>query len=130
MPEYLAPGVYVVEIGATAHSIPGVPTRIDDEDLRALALAMRERLGRFSPDWTDFNNSDPGVTVLELVAWISEALIYRAGSRPERSRLHAARLAAAALTLADHHTSTSAGVLSSPRLLSGWRAHLVRWIAH
>lgn len=48
-PEYLAPGIYVVEVEWRAKPIPGVPTRIDDEELRAIALSIRERLARFSP---------------------------------------------------------------------------------
>jgi hypothetical protein len=46
------------------------------QDLLAEALA---RLPGLSPEWTDFSPSDPGVAVLELLAWISESMIFRAG---------------------------------------------------
>jgi hypothetical protein len=129
MPEYLAPGVYIVETAGTAKPIPGVPTRIDDEELRAMVLIVRERLARFSPHWTDANDSDPGVTLLELVAWIGEALIYRTGELPERGRLHAARLAAGALALLAEREPARGGVLKYVRFICGWRARLVHWIA-
>jgi quinol-cytochrome oxidoreductase complex cytochrome b subunit len=28
------------------------------------------------PDWTDFNESDPGITLLELFAWLASALLF------------------------------------------------------
>src|SRR3954471_20154818 len=99
MLEYLAPGIYVVEVEWRAKPIPGVPTRIDDEELRAIALIIRERLARFSPQWTDFNDSDPGVTLLELFAFLTESLLYREGRPSERGRRQAGRLAAAAPAL-------------------------------
>jgi hypothetical protein len=129
MPEYLAPGVYVVEIEGAVEPIPGVPTRIGDEDLRAVALAIRERLARLGPQWTDANDGDPGVTLLEFFAWLTEALIYRTGTLPERGRPHAARLAAGALALLDDTRPVRDGALRHVRLLRGWRARLIQWIA-
>src|SRR3954466_6230292 len=34
-------------------------------------------LGRGAPEWTDHNVSDPGITLLELGAWLAEQNIYR-----------------------------------------------------
>jgi hypothetical protein len=110
MPEYLAPGVYVVEVEWRAKSIPGVPTHINDEELRAIALIIRERLARFSPQWTDFNDSDPGVTLLELFAFLTESLLSRA-TPSERGRRQAGRLAAAALALLIDQEPAPGGVL-------------------
>jgi hypothetical protein len=129
MPEYLAPGVCVVEVEWRAKPIPGVPTRIDDEELRAIALIVRERLARFSPQWTDFNDDDPGVTLLELFAWVGEVLMYRSETLPERGKVHADRLAALALTLVADREHAPGGVLRYVRFFCGWRARLIRWIA-
>ncbi len=43
-------------------------------DLVEEALAM---LPHYAPEWTDHNASDPGVTLIELLAYFTEALIYR-----------------------------------------------------
>jgi hypothetical protein len=32
----------------------------------------------YAPDWTNYNASDPGITLVELLAYISEILVYRA----------------------------------------------------
>jgi hypothetical protein len=44
------------------------------EDLVAEALHM---LPRYAPGWTNHNPSDPGITLVELLAYVAEQLIYR-----------------------------------------------------
>ncbi|HVP54603.1 MAG TPA: hypothetical protein VMU45_06350 [Candidatus Eisenbacteria bacterium] len=44
------------------------------EDLLEEALAL---IPTFSPEWTNFNPSDAGITLVELFAYLSEMLIYR-----------------------------------------------------
>lgn len=36
----------------------------------------RARLRALAPDWTDYNAHDPGITLMELLAWTSEAQMY------------------------------------------------------
>jgi hypothetical protein len=60
---------------------------IDDrryQDLRDDALA---RIPVHNPEWTNFNRSDPGVTLVELFAFMTESLLYRANQIPERNRV-------------------------------------------
>src|SRR5215210_8301649 len=54
------------------------------QDLRDEALA---RVSVHNPEWTNFNESDPGVTLVELFAFMTENLLYRANQIPERNRL-------------------------------------------
>ena len=126
MPEY--PGVYIVEAEGAVEPIPGVPTRIDDKDLRAMAAFLRERLTRRGPAWAELNEHDPGVAMLELLAYLAEELTYRARPAPDAAREHVARLTASALALLGT-ASPAGGGLRSSRFLCGWRARLVRWIA-
>jgi len=44
----------------------------------------RAVIPRYAPAWTDHNIHDPGITLLELFAWLTEQLIYRANRVPER----------------------------------------------
>ena len=44
------------------------------EDLVEEALAM---LPRYAPNWTNYNPSDPGITLIELLAYFAEHFIYR-----------------------------------------------------
>ncbi|HVC12455.1 MAG TPA: putative baseplate assembly protein [Burkholderiales bacterium] len=36
----------------------------------------RSRLPSLAPDWTDHNLHDPGITLMELLAWVAEAQLY------------------------------------------------------
>ncbi|HMD70398.1 MAG TPA: baseplate J/gp47 family protein [Bryobacteraceae bacterium] len=42
---------------------------------------------RYAPDWTDQNTHDPGITLMELFAWLAEMDIYRLNQVPRRHRL-------------------------------------------
>ncbi len=51
---------------------------------------VREALARVrfhNPEWTNLNDSDPGVTLIQLFAFIAEAIGYRADLIPDRNRL-------------------------------------------
>jgi phage tail sheath protein FI len=78
MPEYLYPGVYLEEIEAHPLPIPGVSTSLDGAALTAIAADFRRTMGAYAPAWTDLNDSDPGVTLVEVFAFLSENL-HRAG---------------------------------------------------
>jgi hypothetical protein len=53
--------------------VPNLDDRTYD-DLVQEALAM---LPRYAPEWTNHNPSDPGITLIELLAYFTEMLIYR-----------------------------------------------------
>jgi len=46
----------------------------------------RALIPRFAPSWTDHNIHDPGITLMELLAWMVEQDIYRANRIPEKHR--------------------------------------------
>jgi hypothetical protein len=45
-----------------------------------------------SPGWTDFNESDPGVTLAHLLTFLTETLLWQIGAR-KRQRRRRRRLA-------------------------------------
>lgn len=54
---------------------------------RELVREALERVPSHTPEWTNLNDSDPGVTLVQLFAFIAEAIGYRADLIPERNRL-------------------------------------------
>lgn len=44
------------------------------ERLRALTADIVTMVRRHAPDWTDENDADPGVTLIQLLAWLADAL--------------------------------------------------------
>ena len=62
-----------------------IPT-IDDRRYQDLLDEALARIPIHNPEWTNFNKSDPGVTLIELFAFLTESLLYRANQIPERNR--------------------------------------------
>lgn len=50
---------------------------LDDQSYRSIVEAAMGRLPWICPVWTDHNSHDPGVTVLELMAWYKEMQQYQ-----------------------------------------------------
>lgn len=58
-------------------------------DERRFAQLTQDTLARarvHTPEWTNFNQSDPGVTLVQLFSFLTENLLYRANLIPERNR--------------------------------------------
>jgi hypothetical protein len=58
---------------------------LDDRTFSDLVEEVRALIPRYAPEWTDHNVSDPGIMLIELFAWLTEALIYRLNRIPEAS---------------------------------------------
>jgi hypothetical protein len=50
---------------------------LDNRTFDQLVAEGRGQIPRLCPQWSDHNASDPGITLLELVAWLTEQNIYR-----------------------------------------------------
>lgn len=65
--------------------------RIDDRSYDSIVAEMRSRISRYTPEWnpvwTDQNDSDPGITMLQVFAWLGEMLAYRMNRVPELNYL-------------------------------------------
>lgn len=62
------------------------PPPVDNRRYDELLDEALRRIPVHNPEWTNFNRSDPGVTLLELFAFLTESLAYRADQIPERNR--------------------------------------------
>jgi len=60
---------------------PNLDTRSFDD----LVVEMRSLIPQYAPEWTNHNPSDPGMTLVELLAWITEAILYRINRIPEKT---------------------------------------------
>lgn len=57
---------------------------LDDRRWTDLVDEGRGLVPRHAPDWTDHNIHDPGITLIELLAWLTETEIFRADRVPSR----------------------------------------------
>jgi hypothetical protein len=53
--------------------------QLDTSDFESLLEEARGRISRYAPEWTDHNLHDPGITLLELLAWVTDQQIYQLG---------------------------------------------------
>lgn len=59
---------------------------IDGRNYQALVDELVARIPAHTPEWTNHNASDPGITLLQLFAHITESLLYRTNLIPDRNR--------------------------------------------
>lgn len=58
---------------------------LDDRNFQDLVAEARSLIPRYAPEWTNHNDSDPGITLLQLFAWMTDLLLYRLNRVPERN---------------------------------------------
>lgn len=65
--------------------------KLDDHTYDSIVAEMRSRISRYTPEWkpvwSDLNDSDPGITMLQVFAWLGEMLSYRMNQVPELNYL-------------------------------------------
>ena len=57
---------------------------LDDRDFQSFVDEAKRYVQRHCPEWTDHNVSDPGVTLIETFAFMTEQLAYRLNRVPDR----------------------------------------------
>lgn len=65
---------------------------LDDRTWQELRDELVGRIPVYAPEWSDWGPSDPGVTILELLAFLGENLLFRFNQIPEATQLHLLRL--------------------------------------
>lgn len=60
---------------------PKLDNRTFDDIYREALL----RIPRYTPEWTDFNESDPGITLLQLYSWLTEMMLFEMNQIPQRN---------------------------------------------
>ena len=60
---------------------------LDNKRFAQLVEEARKLIPGYSSEWTDHNLSDPGITLIDLFAWLSEIALYRTNLVTESHRL-------------------------------------------
>jgi len=58
--------------------------RLDDRSFDDIVAEALARIPLYTPEWTDHNLSDPGVTMIELFAWMTDIVLYRLNRVPDK----------------------------------------------
>ena len=99
MPEYLSPGVYLVEVAVSPRPIEGVSASTVSLVGAELIGELRRLVNQIPPVGTESDGNNSGSALVELVAWISDILARRGDQLGNETYLPSTRLAAAALAL-------------------------------
>lgn len=62
-----------------------IAPNLDDRTWQDIVDEARLLIPKYAPEWTDHNPSDPGITLIELFAWLVEGMIYRLNRVPEKN---------------------------------------------
>jgi hypothetical protein len=103
--------------------MPLVTPNLDDRTFNQMVEESLRRVRETCPQWTDLSPNDPGVVLLELFAFLTEAMIYRLNRLPEKAYVEFLRLigvklmppAASVVKLRFSLKKTQAQALSIPR---------------
>src|SRR5205085_5549391 len=71
---------------------------LDDRHFQDIVDQAKLLIPRYCREWTDHNVSDPGITLIELFAWMTDMLVYRLNRVPDK--VHVALLELLGITLA------------------------------
>ncbi|MFP5363474.1 MAG: putative baseplate assembly protein [Thermoleophilia bacterium] len=58
--------------------------QLDNRGFQELVSEARTRITQRCPEWTEHNVSDPGITLIELFAWMTEMTTYRLNRVPDK----------------------------------------------
>lgn len=65
-----------------------IPTpNLDDRKFEDIVDEAIRLIPQYCPEWTNFNASDPGITLIELFAWMMEMALYRLNRVPDKNYL-------------------------------------------
>ncbi len=74
---------------------------LDNRDFEQIISEARRRIPSYTPEWTDLNESDPGIALVQLFGWLSDMIIHRLNRVPEKSYLKFLELLGIALLPAE-----------------------------
>ena len=58
---------------------------LDDRRFEDLVADIRRRIPGYTPEWTDLNDSDPGIALVQVFAWLAETILWRVNRVPDKS---------------------------------------------
>ncbi|MCC5666867.1 putative baseplate assembly protein [Nostoc sp. CHAB 5784] len=66
--------------------LPKLPkSDLDDRTFKDLVEECILRIPRYCPEWTNYNPSDPGISLIELFAWLTDQMMLRFNQVPRRN---------------------------------------------
>ena len=68
--------------------MPIKPPNLDDRRYEDIVAQARALIPQYTPEWTNLGDADPGMTLVQLFAWMTEMTIYRLNRVPDKTYIH------------------------------------------
>lgn len=68
--------------------MPIKPPNLDDRRYGDIVREARSLIPQYCPEWTNLGDADPGMTLVQLFAWMTEMIIYRLNRVPDKTYIH------------------------------------------
>lgn len=93
---------------------------LDDLRFQTVVDQLRRQIPVYAPEWTDHNESDPGIAMLQLFAYLSEQIGYRLNRLPDKAFVEMLKLVGVRLRPAEAARTQLAFYLAKAELASGF----------
>jgi len=90
--------------------------KLDDLSYRPLFEQLRRQIPIYAPEWTNHNESDPGITLLQLFAHLGEQIGYRLNRVPDKVYVELMKLVGVTLRPAEAARTVIELILGKPEL--------------
>jgi len=100
--------------------VPITSPDLDDLSYDRVVAELTRRIPVYSPEWTDFNDSDPGITLIQLFAYLAEMVGYRLNLVPAKAQINLLQLLGVELNPAHAATTRLALLLADPTTLTSY----------
>ena len=68
--------------------MPIKPPKLDDRRYADIVSEARALIPQYCPEWTNLSDADPGMTLVQLFAWMTELTLYRLNRVPDKTYIH------------------------------------------
>jgi hypothetical protein len=68
--------------------MPIKPPNLDDRRYADIVREARSLIPQYTPAWTNLGDADPGMTLVQLFAWMTEMTIFRLNRVPDKTYVH------------------------------------------
>src|SRR5579884_263567 len=100
--------------------MPIASQQLDDLLYDRVVQELVRRIPVYAPEWTDHNDSDPGITLIQLFAYLTELVGYRLNRVPEKNYVELLKLLGVRLLPAHAAQTKLALLLDDPETLVGY----------
>jgi predicted phage baseplate assembly protein len=100
--------------------VPIESPQLDDLRFTTVVEQLRRQIPAHTPEWTDHNESDPGITMMQLFGHLAEQIGFRLNRLPDKAYVEMLKLVGVRLRPATPARTTLAFYLAKPETTTGF----------